>query len=161
MKKDIIKIADNLGLLVFGIATVFSGMLIQIKYHMGHHGDIAMNDQVLGINYPGWSAIHKISIIVLTLLMIYHVYQHWNWYKAVFRKKLIAKNQQVLVLSLLFILVAFTGITPWLIDLLNGNEIYRKVFIEIHDKLTLILAIYLILHIIRRMRWFFSVFVRK
>lgn len=34
----------------------------------------------------------------------------------------------------------------------------RKTFIEIHDKLAIILTIYLILHIIRRMKWFFTTF---
>jgi hypothetical protein len=90
--------------------------------------------------------------------MIYHVYSHWKWYKGVITKKLIAKNQQVLILSFLFVVVAITGLTPWFINLLNGDEMQRKIFIEIHDKITLILAIYLILHIIKRLKWFFTVF---
>lgn len=154
MGKNINQFIINLGLLILGIATVFSGMLIQVKYHMGNHGNIAINDFVIGINYQGWSAIHKISIVALSLLMICHVYLHWKWYKVVITKKLISKNQQVLILSLLFVVVAITGLTPWFIDLLNGDEMQRKVFIEIHDKLALILAIYLILHIIKRLRWF-------
>ncbi|MCX8055970.1 MAG: hypothetical protein N3A67_09940, partial [Ignavibacteria bacterium] len=58
----------------------------------------------------------------------------------------------------LFVLVAITGLTPWFIDLLKGNELLRKVFIEIHDKLAIILVVYLILHVIRRMKWFFTTF---
>jgi hypothetical protein len=156
MGKNINQFTINLGLLMLGIATVFSGMLIQVKYHMGNHGNIAINDFVIGINYQGWSVIHKISIVALSLLMICHIYLHWKWYKVVITKKLISKNQQVLILSLLFIVVAITGLTPWYIDLLNGNEMQRKAFIEIHDKLALILTIYLILHIIKRLRWFFT-----
>lgn len=158
MGKYISRFIINLGLIVFGIATAFSGMLIQIKYHMGNHGNIVLNESVLGINYQSWSAIHKVSIVVLSLLMIYHVYHHWKWYKGVISKKLITKNQQVLTLTLLFASVAITGLTPWFIDLLKGDEVLRKVFIEIHDKLAIILSIYLILHIIKRLKWFFTTF---
>jgi len=158
MGKNVKQFIINLGLIIFGIATVFSGMLIQVKYHMGNHGNIAINDFVLGINYQGWSFIHKMSIVTLSLLMTCHIYFHWKWYKVVITKRLISKNQQVLMLSLLFVTVAITGLTPWFIDLLNGDEMHRKVFIEIHDKLALILTIYLILHIIKRLRWFFTAF---
>lgn len=76
----------------------------QVKYHMGNHGNIAINDNIFEIDYHSWSLIHKISIVVLTVLMFYHVYYHWKWYKAVITKRLVTKNQQVLILSLLFVL---------------------------------------------------------
>lgn len=158
MKKDINKLVINLGLFISGIATLFSGMLIQIEFHMGNHGNIAINDIVFGLDYLCWSAIHKISIVTLSLLMIYHLCHHWKWYKVVITRRLIKKNQQVLILSLLFVLVAITGVTPWFIDLLQGDELQRKVFIEIHDKLALILSVYLILHVVKRLKWFFTTF---
>ncbi len=158
MEKNINRFMVNLGLFVFGLASAFSGMLIQVKYHMGNHGNIAINDSVFGINYHGWSVVHKISIVVLSLLMIFHICQHWKWYKIVITKKLFAKNQQVLIFSLLFVLVAITGLIPWFIDSLKGDEMLRKTFIEIHDKFAIILTIYLILHIISRMKWFFTTF---
>lgn len=136
-------------------------MLIQIKYHMGNHGNIPINGFVLGLNYHNWSVVHKISIVVLSLFAIYHIYQHWKWYKLVIKKRLFAKNQQVLIFSLLFVLVAITGLIPWFIDLLKEDEMQRKAFIEIHDKLAIILAIYLILHVIRRMKWFFTTFDKR
>lgn len=158
MRNYINRFNINIGLIIFGFATVFSGMLIQVQYHMGNHGNIAVKDYVFGINYQGWSAIHKFSIVVLAVLMIHHIYQHWNWYKVVITKKRITKNRQVLILSLLFVLVALTGLTPWFIDLLKGDEIKRKIFIEIHDKLAIILSVYLVLHIIKRLKWFFTAF---
>ncbi|GAB1453676.1 hypothetical protein MASR2M47_37320 [Draconibacterium sp.] len=158
MEKNINRFIVNLGLFVFGIASAFSGMQIQVKYHMGNHGNIAINDFVLGLNYHDWSVVHKISIVVLSLFAIYHIYQHWKWYKIIITKRLFAKNQQVLIFSLLFVLVAITGLTSWIIDLLKGDEMQRKTFIEIHDKLAIVLTVYLILHIIRRMKWFFATF---
>jgi len=163
MKRTINQFIINIGLFILGTATVFSGMLIQVKYHMGHHGTIAINDVVLGVDYHGWTVIHKIAIVALTVLMIGHVYIHWKWYKAVITKRILSKNRQALILSLLFVLVAISGLTPWFIDLLNGDEGLRKVFIEIHDKLTIFLSFFLILHIIKRLKWFFTTFdkIRK
>lgn len=154
MTKNINHFIINLGLLIFGTASSFSGMLIQIKYHLGNHESIDINEFAFGINYQGWTVIHKFSIVVLSLLMIYHIYRHWKWYKGVITKGLIAKNQQVLIFSLLFIVVAATGLTSWFIDLLIGDQIQRKEFIEIHDKIAIIFSIYLVLHIIKRFKWF-------
>jgi len=158
MKKDINRLVINTALLISGITSTFSGMLIQIKYHMGNHGAIAIDDSVFRISYHGWTAVHKMSITALSLLVLYHIYKHWKWYKIVITKRLLAKNQQVLVFSLLFILVAITGLVPWIIDTTKGNWVIRKILIEIHDKLAIIMAIYLILHIISRLKWYFTIF---
>lgn len=156
MDKNINRFIINLGLFISGLATIFSGMSIQIKYHIGNHGNIAINDNLFGINYQGWSTIHKIAIVILFVLMIYHIYHHWKWYKAMITKKLITKNLQVFTLSLLFVLVAITGLIPWSIDLQKGDEMLRKVFIEVHDKFAIIFSIYLILHIFKRLKWFIN-----
>lgn len=158
MEKSINRLIVNLGLLISGFATVFSGLLIQVKYHMGNHGCIAVNDFAYGISYKGWSTIHKIAIVVFTMLIIYHIYQHWQWYRVVVTKKLIAKNRQVIILSVLFVLVAITGLTPWFIDILKGDEMLRKGIIEIHDKLAIIISVYITLHVIKRYKWFFTTF---
>lgn len=160
MDKSVFRFIINIGLAIFGIATIFSGLLIQIKYHLGNNGNIAIYSIALGISYKSWSVFHKISIITLSLLAIYHVYLHWKWYKIVFAKKLFTKNQQVLIFSLLFVLVAITGLIPWFIDLLKGNEINRKLFIEIHDKLAIILSVYIILHITKRLKWYYYTFAK-
>jgi len=55
-------------------------------------------------------------------------------------------------------LVAITGLVPWFIDLLNYNSILRLILIELHDKLALLLIIYLILHVIKRNNWFLSAY---
>jgi len=142
------------GLLISGLFAAFSGLLIQIEYHLGNHGNITINDHVFGISYSGWSNIHKVSIVMLSLLMIFHISQHWKWYKVVIKKRLITKNIQALTLSVIFILVVITGLTPWFIDLMNGDVMLHKAFIEIHDKLAIILSVYLILHVIKRLKWF-------
>lgn len=178
-KKTLNRFLINNLLVLLGSITILSGLTLQLGFHMGGHGahlgsheiqsnaatyeqarEIDPYKTVLGFNYSEWSTIHKASIVIFSLLMIYHFYIHWNWYKGVFKKNLVKRNAQVIILSVLFILVAITGIVPWLTDLSGNYSILRYVFIEIHDKLTLVLIILLVLHVIRRTRWFASTFAK-
>lgn len=150
----------NIGLLFTGFLAVYSGFLIQFSYHMGQHGEIDFNKMVLDVNYSGWSNIHKISILLLSVFIIFHIVQHWTWYKTIITKNLIAKNKQVFILTTVFIFVAITGYLPWIIDLTVNDETTRKFFLEIHDKLTLILFVFLTLHVAKRLKWFMTTLKR-
>jgi len=152
------KFTINLSLLLIGSLMIFSGFLLQFEYHMGNQGEIDTTHSVLGIYYSGWAAVHKISIVLLSVLMILHVIQHWKWYATVIRKKLAAKNKQVITLTIVFILVAISGYLSWFIHLAGGSELIRKIFIEVHDKLTLVLTLCLILHLVKRFKWFIVTF---
>ncbi len=166
-------------LLVFtGLLMIISGLTMQLAYHMGEPHDhraigntlpsqlpqyeqirkIDVNKSAIGFTYTQWSAIHKMSIVAFTLLIVYHVYAHWKWYKGVIIKRLIRKHVQVITLSVLFLLVAITGLIPWFVDLSGGTGSLRLFLIEIHDKLALILSVYLLLHIIGRIKWFGQTF---
>jgi hypothetical protein len=167
----------NILLLVSGLIMVFSGLALQLGYHRGGPGGhqvgvheiqsqslryeqargIDLNKIVWGFSYPAWSTIHKFAIFFFSLLMIYHIYAHWKWYKGVIAKHLIRKNFQVIALSVLFLLVAITGFIPWFIDLSGNSIIVRILFIEIHDKLALLLIVFLISHVAKRLKWFFTV----
>jgi polyferredoxin len=137
----------NIGLVVFGFAMTISGFLIQIRFHMSH-------DSVLEIGYYIWSNIHKISIIGISILMTYHFLKHWKWYKMIINKKLVAKNSLQLILSIVFLLVAITGFIPWIIDLSNGSEYLRTSFIEMHDKIALLLFVLLMIHFTKKLKWY-------
>lgn len=150
------KLIVNLGLLISVIFTIFSGLLIQIEYHMGNHTHKLIDKSVIGLDYSDWSSFHKFAIVMLTVFVAIHFSLHWKWYKTVFTKRLLNKNRQVITLSIIFLFVAVTGFVPWIIDLADGNDLNRKAFIEIHDKIAIILSIYFILHIIKRFKWFVS-----
>jgi len=141
----------NIGLLFFGLAMSVSGFLIQFRYHMGHNS-------VSEIGYNNWSDIHKISIICISILITFHISMHRKWYKAIIIKNLVAKNRLQIILSLVFILAAITGYIPWIIDLSGGSEIARKFFIEIHDKITIILFVLLTLHLTKKLKWYINAF---
>jgi len=164
----------NILLLVSGLVMIFSGLVLQLGFHMGGPGEHQAGvheiqsqsmqyEQVRGIDtdkivcwftFPVWSAIHRFVIVLFSLLMIYHIYAYWKWYKQVVAKRLIHKNIQMITLSVLFLFVAITGFIPWFIYLSGSVSSLRIVFIEIHDKLALVLIIFLILHIVKRAKWF-------
>jgi hypothetical protein len=155
-KKTILSLNINLVLFLVGLAMVFSGILLQLVYHMGHHGGIDTNHSVLGLNYFNWSDIHKYSILILSLALVFHVTLHWKWYKTVLKKKrLVLRNQQAIILTIVFLSVAISGYIPWFIKLGGGSELDRKALIEVHDKITWVLLIYLIFHVCKRFKWYF------
>lgn len=139
-------------LLITGTIASLSGIAIQIGYHAGSPDSITKASRtILGFGYADWSMIHKIAIVIFALSSIYHIYVHRKWYKAVLKKPSLRKqNKQVLLLSLFFILSAITGIIPWAIDSFGTDQVARTTFIEIHDKISLILVAFMVLHISRR-----------
>jgi 2-oxoglutarate ferredoxin oxidoreductase subunit delta len=159
---------------------IFSGLVLQLGFHMAgsdkHQSGarvvqyqsigyeqlrgIDRNTIACGLSYSDWSTIHKCIIVFFSLLMVYHTYIHWKWYKVVVTKHLIGKNRQVIILSVLFLLVAATGFIAWFIDLSGSSSIIPRLFIEIHDKLTLILIVFLVLHFVKRARWFAAAYAK-
>jgi hypothetical protein len=160
MKSPILNFIINTSLLFMGSGMAFSGFLIQFNYHMGHDDGIDVNYMVYTLNYSEWSDIHKIAIILFSILMIFHTILHLKWYKTVITKKLYAKNKQLIILSVFFILSAITGYIAWLIQLTGSQDITRKAIIEIHDKIVIILFVYLILHVTKRLKWFINSFYK-
>jgi hypothetical protein len=165
-------------LLLSGIAMIVSGFVLQLGFHIGNqssshermiHSHSANFEQVRvfdptstvwNIDYTTWSMLHKAAIVFFTLLMIYHFITHWKWYKGVFGKRLLSKNRQAIILSFLFLSVALTGFIPWFIDLSGNKNLLRQSLIEIHDKLAILFVIYLILHVVKRIKWFKGTYVK-
>lgn len=156
-----------------------SGLVLQLGFHFGGGGRqrhfnraahavvgeiekpqcIDSFKTVWGISYTGWSSIHKFAIALFLIFMVYHIFVHWNWYNGVFKKRLIGKNKQVIILSGIFILVAITGLIPWFIDSTFSDYALRKAFIEIHDKIALVFVVFLILHTFKRATWFYKAYL--
>lgn len=144
----------NLGLIISGLAMSLSGFVIQFKYHMGHNPVLESENSVLETGYINWTNIHKISIIVISILATFHFILHWRWYRTVIIKKLGDRNKLQIILLIVFIIVAITGYIPWIVDLTGGSEIVRKSFIEIHDKITILLFVLLVIHVTKRLKWY-------
>ena len=174
-KEYISKFAINNLLLMSGVVMILSGLMLQLGFHIGgfQEGIHDTNLQqfqyeqlrgidnckiVYGLNYQDWSFIHKFAISLFSILMTLHIVAHRKWYKTIINKHLIGKNIQMTTLSVLFFLVAITGIIPWFVDLSGSTSVLRLHFIEIHDKIALILIVFLVLHVKKRKNWFSDAF---
>jgi hypothetical protein len=157
-RRLVASLATNLGLLLVGAAMAFTGLLIQFKYHMGHHGKSDANAVVLGLDHPGWSNAHRIAIVAVSVLAILHIALHWTWYGTVLRKRLFSKNLLSVTLTIVFGLAAITGYVPWLAGLAGASATIRRGFVEVHDKLALVLFACLLVHVAKRATWFVHAF---
>jgi hypothetical protein len=85
MKIKVVKPVVNLGLLLDGALMVFSGLYMQFNYHIGHHGPPDVHTPLPQTEFTVWSDIHKVTIILFSAIMAFHIIQHWKWVKTVFR----------------------------------------------------------------------------
>lgn len=140
----------DVALAITGLYFSLTGILIQMKYHM--HGR-SKDSLMLGMNYPVWNTLHVLSSLLGILLISIHVYQHRKWYLSIFKNKKIPKQKPTLIISIIFILMVFTGFIPLTLRLIDPAKFaeLRFMFIEIHDKLGILLSILLTGHILRRL----------
>jgi len=155
MRRDVLNLSVNFGLLFSGLVLVFSGLLIQIYYHIR---DLDCAIAILEVNHKGWSLVHKISSIIFSIFILYHIIVVQKWYKVMIKKKLYSKHIQVITFSVICVIVSLTGFIPWGINLIKDGSNIRIVFIEIHDKIALLFLVYLLLHVFQRLKWFITCF---
>jgi hypothetical protein len=144
----------NICLIIVSLTTILTGFVIQLRYHMGRLPAI---EETWGLAYSGWLLLHKSSIVVFSFLMLFHVISHLKWYRVVIAKRMIVRNKQTIILSIIFIFTTVTGYTAWFAYILNTGVssdvmMFRKAFVEIHDKLAIILTIYIIGHVVKRIK---------
>jgi len=144
----------NLLLLPVSFLAVFSGSLLQVKYHAGR---LPKTTYVLFNNYFDWVTIHKASASLFFIFLCTHIYLHKDWYYRMYKKNLLKRNAPIR-LTIVLLVTAITGFFPWIQSLFvyfKGLETHfgEKFFIEIHDKLGILLIILLIFHITKRFRW--------
>ena len=125
---------------------------MQIGYHM-HHAT-TKGRLVLGLGYCDWSTLHKLSVILAMLFAAVHIGLHERWYESLLRHRRFGGRKTTIALSVLFLVTALTGFLPWGIRAAGGGEALRRGFIEVHDKLALVLMVLLAIHVSKRIRWF-------
>lgn len=147
MGKSRIGFVVNSLLLAFGAAMVVSGFVIQFGYHVGR---MPLKADIWGISHSVWCGAHKWVAIGFAVLVVWHVWLHWKWFRGVIAKKLFRRNRHTVILTLLIITVSILGFLPWLIGVFQGSTHIRYDMIEIHDKAAIVLSVYLILHFYKR-----------
>ena len=140
----------NYSLLTTGVATCLTGVLMQIGYHIGVDDRTTMiNHQMGGLIYPQWQLFHQVAASVFFVLCLIHIYRHRKWYKGVIMHKRFKRNRELITFSILFALSAILGFWPWLYN--NGEaQTLRHTLIEIHDKVSIVLIFFIVLHIVKR-----------
>jgi len=86
-------------------------------------------------------------------LMLFHVIQHWNWFKKIFSVEHIMKNKLLSVTVFVFILMAISGTVMW-------TEVLPRGFMnlkEIHEVTGQLLLGLMLIHVIQRVKWYFTV----
>jgi len=86
-------------------------------------------------------------------LMLFHVIQHWNWFKKMFSIEHVMKNKLLTVTMIVFVLMAISGIIIW-------TEVLPRGFInfkEIHEVTGQLLLGLMLIHVIQRVKWYFTV----
>lgn len=58
-----------------------------------------------------WAVAHVLSSLLWLIAVIFHIKRHWRWYKAIASKGIGKKRRATIVLSVVFLIVAVTGIT--------------------------------------------------
>ena len=115
------------------ILSAFSGIKLHTLGHSMGHGTGHL-----------WHSFHLWTSIMLLVLMIIHIKIHWSWYKHLFQKGLGNKSRTTVVLSLIFLLLASTGI------ILLGSECRRSAIGIWHFYLGIAMIILAVMHIFKR-----------
>ncbi len=144
-------LVTNVGLLLAGAASLFSGLLLQIGYHL-HAAEGSR--RVLSLGFDDWSSLHKLSITAVTLLVAIHLLRHRSWYASLLRRRCFRRRGGTAALTLLFVVTAITGGLPWGIHAAGDGETIRRALIEVHDKLALVLGAFLVVHVSKRIHRF-------
>lgn len=97
--------------------------------------------------------IHVYFGLFWLALMLFHIIQHWNWFKKMFSVEHIMKNKLLTVTVIVFVLMAISGIVMW-------TEVVSRGFInfkEIHEIAGQLLLGLMLIHVIQRVKWYFTV----
>ena len=96
--------------------------------------------------------IHVYFGLFWLTLMLFHIIQHWNWFKKMFLVEHNLKNKLLIVTVFIFLLMAISGIVMW-------TEVVPRGFInfrEIHEVTGQLLLGLMLIHVIQRIKWYFK-----
>ena len=97
MKTKTLFLTDLLLLIAF-IPASATGFILHWAGHQTHHE-----------LWHNWAIAHIISTLLLTIMIVIHIYDHWGWYKSLFRNGIKNKSRATIVLSVLMLVVIITG----------------------------------------------------
>jgi hypothetical protein len=156
MEKKVMNYYVDVVILILFVALAWTGMLIQIVYHMEEHSSDFL---ALGLNRSGWLVLHKLFSILSSLGIGLHVILHLDWFKAVTKKRLFLKRsfkkKTSFYLLLVYSISGVFGFVSWVFNnrVMGYHPTLQHTLVEIHDKISLVLIILFCVHLIRSFRW--------
>ena len=104
----------------------------------------------LGISFPVYMAFHVVVALLMTAVVIWHIWLHFNWKEWVKRFEAL-KRVDTKILAVVAVLVLVSGIVALLVLLFNG--IQHNGVGGVHGKIGFGFVALGIYHIIRRIRF--------
>ena len=96
-------------LIVVFIMSAISGFGLHVAGHGGTH-------EV----WHNWAVFHVFVSMLFLIAVIFHVAMHLEWYKGIIKKRIGRKSKVTAVLSVIFLLLSFTGLALWGINGANS-----------------------------------------
>lgn len=127
----------DLSLVIFGLASLVSGIMIHQSGHFATHGE-----------WHGWSIAHCIINLALVVAVAMHVKQHWGWFKKLFRKSTLKAKMPVFV-TIASVAVILSGL--YLLLFVEGQGSHAGL---VHYWIGMIFGTLAILHLVRRWKVF-------
>ncbi len=144
---------DLISLIPFLICLA-TGLAIQTNYHFHHLPDSTL---LWGGDRQFWQGVHLCSACATLSVLIPHILLHLRWFKtAVFRNSSLGAGQRrwTLALGAVFLLTVMTSLIS--LPLIPGSGLHH-LFIEIHDKLGLLLIPPATYHLLHGGRWLLKI----
>lgn len=95
--------------------------------------------------YDHWVIPHIVTALLMLIMMIFHSYYHWGWYKSLF-KTTKNKSKLSIAISILFFVVVLTGIVDMFLEPNSAIGL-------LHNKIGLFMVVFSFFHLITRFRW--------
>jgi hypothetical protein len=134
----------NSALLLTGIASMFTGFLIQTHYHMGRS-----TGAVWGCGHAAWAIVHQLASFAFLAAVAWHLSLNWKPLISLCTRRGAWRSLGFFV-TMFFLLAAVTALAAWVAFMFLGQRSVEKVLVEIHDKVTIPLSVLLLLHVVKR-----------
>jgi hypothetical protein len=137
----------NVSLLVAGTASLVSGFLIQVSYHMRH--GVSAGRTVWGWDYPTWALFHQIFSAALLAFAPWHLYLNRKQLLAIL-KRTGGWRRQGPILFATFAAAVTAALLAWAAAVGFDQPLAERALVEIHDKVVIPMSVLLALHVWQR-----------
>jgi hypothetical protein len=130
----------NAVMVAAGAATVFSGFLVQVHFHMHRTGGT-----VWGLDHADWNQVHQLVSFTFLASVVWHLSKNGKAFWATCSPRR-SWRRMGFYLAATFGLALVTALLAWGAFLLVGHGGAEHTLVEIHDKVAIPLSVLLLVH---------------